>query len=101
MVSKSLLDAGFQKSAKVHANTLFDLRENGETLDQALAKIAAPVLMIIDKSDLIFPPDQAPLAEKLLPKSTTHYYDSKNGHLSCLFETGYFAEQIGEFLKKK
>lgn len=82
------------------ANALFDLCENGETLEQTLGRLKMPVLMIIDESDLIFPPDQARLAEKYLPKAKTHYYDSKNGHLSCLFETGYFAKEIAAFLGK-
>jgi homoserine O-acetyltransferase len=79
------------------ANTLFDLCESGESLEQALGKITAPVLMIIDESDLIFPTAQARIAEKLLPNARTHLQNSQNGHLACLFETDHFADALRQF----
>ena len=82
------------------ANALYDLCENGETLEQTLSRLTMPVLMIMDQSDVIFPPNQAVAAEKLLPKARTFLYDSRNGHLSCLYETGYFAGEIAAFLEK-
>jgi homoserine O-acetyltransferase len=81
------------------ANALYDLREGGESLEAALARIQAPVLMIVDESDLIFPPAQAAFAGRLLPNARVHVHDSQNGHLSCLFETGYFAEALRAFVE--
>jgi homoserine O-acetyltransferase len=80
------------------ANTLFDLCENGETLAEALAKINVPVQMIIDKSDLIFTPEQAEAALPLFPDAELFYYDSKNGHLSCLFDIDCFAKELKQFI---
>lgn len=82
------------------ANTLFDLCENGETLEQALQKIKQPVQMIIDRSDLIFTAEQAEDTKPLLPDCELFYYNSRNGHLSCLFETDYFAAQMKNFMDK-
>lgn len=76
------------------ANSLFDLCEPGETLSQALAKIKLPVKMIIDESDLMFTPEQAEEGKALLPDCEVSYYNSQNGHLSCLYETGLFAETL-------
>lgn len=81
------------------ANALYDLAEPGETLEQALAKITPPTLMIIDESDLIFNVRQAKIAEKFLPNARTAYYNSGNGHLSCLFDHQLFGEHIRTFLK--
>ncbi|GAB4285442.1 MAG: homoserine O-acetyltransferase [Candidatus Rifleibacteriota bacterium] len=80
------------------ANTLFDLCENGESLEQALKKITQPVQMIIDKSDLMFTQEQAEEAKSYLPNCEVAYYNSENGHLSCLFETDYFAETMKKFI---
>jgi homoserine O-acetyltransferase len=80
------------------SNSLYDLREPGETLEEALGKINQPVQMIIDQSDLMFTQEQAQEAESYLPDSRTFYYDSGNGHLSCLYETDYFAEAINNFM---
>jgi len=82
------------------ANALFDLREGGETYESALSKIECPVLMIIDESDLIFTGWQAELSQKLIKNGETYYYDSQNGHLSCLFDTNFFARKIREFIEK-
>lgn len=83
------------------ANALYDLRDGKEDLKDALQKIKASVLMIIDQSDLMFTVGQAELAMEHLPDAHLHVYDSGNGHLSCLDETHYFAKQIGDFLAKK
>lgn len=80
------------------SNALFDLREGEETLEQALKQITAPTLMIIDDSDLLFTRDQAEEARKYLPKSDCFYYNSLNGHLSCLFDTHLFREALKSFL---
>ena len=80
------------------ANTLFDLAEGGETQEQALKRIKAPVLMIIDDSDLLFTREQAEEARKHLPKADCHYYNSQNGHLSGLFDTHFFCNQVKAFL---
>lgn len=82
------------------ANTLFDLREDSETYQQALAHLKMPVLMIIDESDLLFTMDQANEALQYLPDGQVFNYDSKNGHLSCLFETDYFADRLKSFVDK-
>ncbi len=82
------------------ANTLFDLREGSETYEQALSHLKMPVLMIIDKSDLLFTNDQADEALQYLPDGKVFTYDSKNGHLSCLFETEHFADQLKAFVDK-
>ena len=76
------------------ANTLFDLAESGETLGEALAHLNMPLQMIIDTSDLMFTRDQAEEAHSMLPDSEVFYYNSQNGHLSCLFETDYFGEAM-------
>ncbi|RCK78171.1 MAG: Homoserine O-acetyltransferase [Candidatus Ozemobacter sibiricus] len=80
------------------ANTLFDLRGPGEELPQALAHLKMPTLMIIDESDLMFTREQAEAALPHLPKGTLTTYNSRNGHLSCLFETELFANRLAAFL---
>lgn len=102
-VEKTVLDRMkfFDPNAYMYiakANALYDLAEEGETLEQALAKITPPSLMIIDESDLIFNVRQARIAEKLLPHARTVVYNSGNGHLSCLFDHHLFAEEIRKFL---
>lgn len=74
------------------ANSLFDLCEPGETLAQALAGIKMPVHMIIDQSDLMFTSEQAEEARGHFPDCELTYYNSRNGHLSCIFETDYLVE---------
>ncbi len=81
------------------ANTLFDLCEPGQTLEQALGRLNMPVKMIIDESDLLFTREQAELATPMLPHGQTVYYNSGNGHLSCLYETPLFEAEIASFLK--
>lgn len=83
------------------ANTLFDLRENGETLEEALRHIRARTLMIIDESDQIFTKLQAEEVRKFQKNCEVYYYNSSNGHLSCLFETNYFSEVIEKFMHGK
>jgi homoserine O-acetyltransferase/O-succinyltransferase len=83
------------------ANTLFDLAEPGQTLAEALGMITPPVLMIIDESDRMFTPEQAQQARALLPDAQVHCYDSKNGHLSCIFETDYLVEPLREFIARR
>ncbi len=80
------------------ANTLYDLRENGETLQSALFKVKNPTLMIIDESDLVFTRPQAEKAQKMLPNCENFYYNSKNGHLSCIYETEHFEKAIRKFI---
>ncbi|MBF0545440.1 MAG: homoserine O-acetyltransferase [Candidatus Riflebacteria bacterium] len=87
---------GFLYIAK--ANTLFDLREGKETFKDAMQKITCPTLMVIDESDLLFTKGQAEEALKYLPNARMHCYNSHNGHLSCIFETDYFAKEIKGFL---
>ncbi|MDN5280395.1 MAG: homoserine O-acetyltransferase/O-succinyltransferase [Clostridiales bacterium] len=82
------------------ANTLFDLCEENETLDQALSQIKQPVQMIIDESDLMFTSEQAEEARKSLANCELVYYNSKNGHLSCLYETDYFAKSMQNFMNR-
>ncbi len=80
------------------ANTLFDLREGDETFAQALSHITPPSLMIIDESDLMFTRAQAEEALRYLPRGELFCYDSRNGHLSCLYETDYFKDRLREFI---
>lgn len=80
------------------ANTLFDLREDKQTLKQALSEIKMPVLMVIDESDLLFNLDQAKEAQSFLPDAKVVSHNSNNGHLSCLFETHYFADSVKDFI---
>ncbi|MEW6713051.1 MAG: homoserine O-acetyltransferase [Candidatus Riflebacteria bacterium] len=80
------------------ANSLFDLCESGETLEQALKKIKIPVQMIIDQSDLMFTQEQAEEARTCLPDCEVVYYNSRNGHLSCLYETDYFSSALKNFV---
>jgi homoserine O-acetyltransferase len=80
------------------ANTLYDLRENDESLESALSKIKNPTLMIIDESDLVFTKPQAEKARKMLPNCNNFYYNSKNGHLSCIYESEYFEKAIRNFI---
>ncbi|OGK09018.1 MAG: hypothetical protein A2W80_06715 [Candidatus Riflebacteria bacterium GWC2_50_8] len=82
------------------ANTLFDLCEPGETLKNALAKIKTPVRMIIDESDLMFTREQAEEARPLLNDCEVSYYNSRNGHLSCLFETDYLKEPLERYIRQ-
>lgn len=76
------------------ANSLFDLCEAGETLEQALNKLTLPVKIIIDESDLMFTVEQADEARAALADCELTCYNSRNGHLSCIFETDYFADAI-------
>ncbi len=80
------------------SNSLFDLCENGESLATALGRLKMPVKMIIDKSDLMFTEEQAQEAEPLLSDCEVVYYNSKNGHLSCIYETEYLEAPIKKFL---
>jgi homoserine O-acetyltransferase len=80
------------------SNALFDLCEKGETLEQALSKLKMPVKMIIDDSDLMFTREQAEEAMQYLPNSEAFYYNSENGHLSCLFDTHYFTEILKKYV---
>lgn len=80
------------------SNSLFDLCEPGESLEMALSKINMPVQMIIDESDLMFTKEQAEEAKSYLPDCDLVYYNSRNGHLSCLYETHYFAAAMQKFL---
>ncbi|MBU1106209.1 MAG: homoserine O-acetyltransferase [Candidatus Riflebacteria bacterium] len=82
------------------ANSLFDLCEPGESLKDALAKIKTPVRMIIDESDLMFTREQAEEAQPLLPNCEISYYNSRNGHLSCIFETDYLKEPLSRFIRQ-
>lgn len=79
-------------------NTLYDLREGDESLEQALEKITPRTRIIIDDSDLLFTRPQAELARKLMPRCETFYYNSGNGHLSCIYETEHFGASVREFL---
>ncbi|HNV68273.1 MAG TPA: homoserine O-acetyltransferase [Candidatus Ozemobacteraceae bacterium] len=80
------------------ANALYDLRDEGETFEQAMQKIKARTLMIIDDSDLLFTRDQAELARAHLPDAQCVYYNSLNGHLSCLFDIHLFKEELQSFV---
>ncbi len=82
------------------ANTLFDLCQPGESLAGALGKIKTPVRMIIDESDLMFTREQAEQAQPLFPDCQVSYYNSRNGHLSCLFETGYLIEPMNKYINE-
>ncbi|PKL41036.1 MAG: homoserine acetyltransferase [Candidatus Riflebacteria bacterium HGW-Riflebacteria-1] len=82
------------------ANTLFDLCEPGETLKDALAKIKTPVRMIIDDSDLMFTREQSEEARPLFSDCDISYYNSRNGHLSCLFETDYLKEPLNRYISQ-
>jgi len=79
-------------------NILFDLREGEETLKEALSHIKAKTLIIIDDSDLMFTRAQAEEAKPFIKDCECFYYDSKNGHLSCLFDTHLFEDKIKEFM---
>lgn len=80
-------------------NILFDLREGEETPEEALSHIKAKTLMIIDESDLMFTKDQAEEAKPFIKDCECFYYNSKNGHLSCLFDTHLFEEKLREFMR--
>jgi homoserine O-acetyltransferase len=79
------------------ANILYDLREGKETLENALSHIKAKTLIIIDDSDLMFTRPQAEEAKKFIKDCECFYYDSGNGHLSCIYETGYIEKAIRDF----
>ncbi len=80
------------------ANTLFDLCAPGEALPEVLGRMKMPVLMIIDDSDLLFTRHQSETALVHLPHGEAFYYDSHNGHLSCLNDLDYFSERMRSFL---
>jgi len=82
------------------ANMLFDLREGEESLQEALAGINLPALMIIDESDYLFTRNQAEEALKHLPAGEAFYYNSGSGHLSCLYETQYIEQALKEFIDR-
>lgn len=82
------------------ANSLFDLCAPGETLAQGLGRIKTPVKMIIDESDLMFTREQAEEARNLLPDCEVTYYNSRNGHLSCIFETSYLQAPIARLIDR-
>lgn len=80
------------------ANGLFDLCEAGETLPQAIARFKLPVRMIIDESDLMFTREQAEEVMPFFPDGEVTYYNSRNGHLSCLFETNYLIAPMKKYV---
>ena len=82
------------------ANILYDLREGEETLEDALSHIKAKTLIIVDESDLMFTKPQAEEAKPFIKDCECFYYDSDNGHLSCLYETDYFKDEIKRFMGK-
>jgi homoserine O-acetyltransferase len=79
------------------ANALYDLCENGESEEQAWRKIIAKTLMVIDESDLLFTRRQAQKALPYLPDAHTFYYNSGNGHLSCLFDIPLIEPAVKSF----
>ncbi|MGV8118630.1 MAG: homoserine O-acetyltransferase [Candidatus Xenobiia bacterium LiM19] len=81
------------------ANTLFDLCEGGETPESALARINAKTLLIMDDSDLVFARADAERAASLIRDCRNFFYDSGNGHLSCIYEHSLYEGPIRHFMK--
>jgi len=79
------------------ANTLFDLREHGESLERALGRISAKTLMIIDESDLVFTREQAEEARRSMKECECFFYNSGNGHLSSVNEHSHFVDKVKSF----
>ncbi|MCA9776944.1 MAG: homoserine O-acetyltransferase [Candidatus Eremiobacteraeota bacterium] len=80
------------------AVTLFDLREPGQSVEEALGEIKVPTLMINDRSDLMFGPEASEEMASQLGNAELFLYDSGVGHLSCLTQTQLFSNKISEFL---
>lgn len=82
------------------ANTLFDLCEGGETLESALSAIKAEVLLIMDDSDLVFARADGERTASMMKSCRTFFYDSGNGHLSCIYEHQLFEGPIRHFMRR-
>lgn len=81
------------------ANAIFKLGQGNESEEDALKSIKARTLMIIDESDLLFNKDQAEQAKRSLPEAECFYYNSGNGHLSCLYDTHLFSDAVAKFIE--
>lgn len=89
----------------VKANQTF-VAGNGNSLDEGLARIKAPVLLIPSADDMVFPPERAmrPLKERLEKQGVrVEYTDaitSTLGHLDGIAFIAKAGDNIGRFLAK-
>ncbi|KAA0585251.1 homoserine O-acetyltransferase (plasmid) [Azospirillum oryzae] len=89
----------------VKANQTF-VTGNGGSLEDGLAKIKAPVLLIPSADDLVFPPDRnmRPLKDRLEKQGNTVEYTesitSTLGHLDGVVNIGKAGDTIAQFLAK-
>ncbi|MBK1837026.1 homoserine O-acetyltransferase [Azospirillum sp. YIM B02556] len=89
----------------VKANQTF-VTGNGPSLEDGLAKIKAPVLLIPSADDLVFPPDRnmRPLKDRLEKQGNSVEYTesitSTLGHLDGVVNIGKAGDMIAQFLAK-
>lgn len=79
-----------------------NIGHNYDSLEEALSKIQARLLMISCSSDLLFPPEYSKEAVTIMQKNggRAEYFefDSPYGHMGGVLETHLFAKQISDFL---
>ncbi|HYG90867.1 MAG TPA: homoserine O-acetyltransferase [Azospirillum sp.] len=89
----------------IKANQTF-VAGNGGSLDEGLAKIKAPMLLIPSANDIVFFPDEnmRPLKDKLAAKGLkveyTEVITGPMGHLDGVFNIAKAGEQIAAFLAR-
>lgn len=89
----------------VKANQTFVLG-NGGSLDEGIAKVKAPVLLIPSADDMVFPPDETmrPLKERLAKAgkdvSYTEAITTNMGHLDGVAHIAKAGDEIVKFLAK-
>lgn len=85
------------------AAMMHDISRGFASLEEALGKIRARVLMIPCTSDLLFPPQYSRQAADIINRQggRASYYeiDSPNGHMAGVVDAHLFAEPLAAFLR--
>lgn len=84
---------------------MHDIARGFDSLEEALGRIQARVLMIPCVSDLLFPPQYSKQAVDIINRKggRASYYeiDSPNGHMAGVVDAHLFAEPLASFLRGK
>jgi homoserine O-acetyltransferase/O-succinyltransferase len=86
------------------AAMLHNIAHGFPSLEDALSRIKARLLMIPCTSDLLFPPEYSRQVTDIVARcgGIAEYYEinSPNGHMAGVLDTGLFAEKLASFLNK-
>ncbi|MFT9847195.1 alpha/beta fold hydrolase [Aneurinibacillus sp. REN35] len=85
------------------AAMMHDIARGFSSLDEALGRIQARVLMIPCTSDLLFPPqysqETVDRINRLGGRASYYEFESPRGHMAGVFDTHLFAEPLAAFLQ--